>query len=87
MLIYQFRSVLVDEKEGAIGLKDIRKDAEFELYIEDLLRYGLEKYDIDFYEEDSDEVFHLWMQYRKEQVQLLLLNNPTLQGQCLSNHL
>ena len=34
------------------------------------------KYEVDFADATPDETFHLWAKYRKEQVQLLLLNNP-----------
>ncbi|WP_026661859.1 DUF3427 domain-containing protein [Butyrivibrio proteoclasticus] len=59
-----------------ISFGDIRRDVVFEEYLQDLIQYGLGKYDIDFYDALPNEVFHLWAQYRKEQVQQLLLNNP-----------
>jgi hypothetical protein len=49
---------------------------EFDEYMQDLLEYGLGKYDVDFYDAKPDETFHLWQNYRKSQVQQLLLNNP-----------
>ena len=57
-------------------LKDINLDVEFIEYMNDLLDYGLGKYDVDFYDEDGKETFHLWRSYRKSQIQQLLLNNP-----------
>lgn len=62
--------------EGKISLKEIQLDIEFGEYMRDLLEYGLGKFDIDFYDAKPDETFHLWMNYRKTQVQQLLLNNP-----------
>lgn len=64
------------QEYGVLSLKNIRRDTAFESYLNDLLDYGLEKYDIDFYGASPDETFHLWAKYRKEQVQQLLLNNP-----------
>ena len=49
---------------------------EFDEYMQDLLEYGLGKYDVDFYDTNANETFHLWQKYRKTQVQQLLLNNP-----------
>ena len=64
----------VDEDE--IYLKEIQTGVEFDEYMQDLLEYGLGKYDVDFYDAKADEIFHLWQNYRKSQVQQLLLNNP-----------
>ena len=47
-----------------------------EEYLQDLLEYGLGKFEVDFADATSGETFHLWAKYRKEQVQQLLLNNP-----------
>lgn len=48
-------------------------DDQFLEYIEDLIEYGLIRYVIDY----SGEIgFKLWMNYRKDQVQLKLLRNP-----------
>ena len=57
-------------------LKDISLGVELSEYMQDLLEYGLGKYDVDFYGFDEKEKFQLWKPYRKEQVQQLLLNNP-----------
>ena len=65
---------ILDDDE--ISLKNIQVGIEFDEYMRDLLEYGLGKYDIDFYDAKPDETFHLWMNYRKTQVQQLLLNNP-----------
>ena len=63
-------------EENDFSLNGIRLDVEFDEYMQDLLEYGLGKYDIDFQDAVPGEVFHLWAQYRKEQVEQLLLNNP-----------
>jgi hypothetical protein len=62
--------------DGIISFNDIVLNVELDEYLQDLLEYGLGKYDVDFYDARPDEVFHLWAKYRKEQVQQLLLNNP-----------
>ena len=59
-----------------IMLSDIKLGVELEEYLRDLIEYGLGRYEIDFGGEDTDELFHLWGQYKKEQVQQLLLRNP-----------
>lgn len=73
---YMISSGFFGESEDELVLLDVRRDVVFETYLKDLLEYGLGKYDSDFYSTSSDEVFHLWAKYRKEQVQQLLLNNP-----------
>lgn len=75
-LKYMLATDFFTEQEGELILQDIRRDVVFESYLEDLLDYGLGKYEIDFYDASPDETFHLWAKYRKEQVQQLLLNNP-----------
>ena len=64
------------ENDGELSFADLRRDVALEAYLKDLLEYGLGKYDVDFYNSSPDETFHLWAQYRKGQVQQLLLNNP-----------
>ena len=63
-------------EEDELSFDNIRRDVIFEEYMQDLLEYGLGKYDADYYDADPEETFHLWSTYRKEQVQQLLLNNP-----------
>lgn len=72
MLASGFFSLSDDE----LSFAQIRRDVAFESYLQDLLEFGLGKYDIDFYGTDSSQPFHLWAKYRKSQVQQLLLNNP-----------
>ena len=62
--------------ESKVILEEIRLDVAFVDYMQDLLEYGLGKYDIDFYDASPEEIFHLWTPYTKSQVQQLLLNNP-----------
>ena len=61
-----------------IYLQDVTLDIELDEYLQDLLEFGLGKYDAEFAELPGEEMktFHLWSKYRKEQVQQLLLNNP-----------
>ncbi len=75
-LHYMLTSGYFLEENGELSFLDVRRDVIFETYLQDLLDYGLGKYDIDFYDAAPDETFHLWAKYRKEQVQQLLLNNP-----------
>ena len=49
---------------------------DLEDYLEDLLKYGLGKYAIDFDGLQPNEVFKLWAKYRNDQVQQLILNTP-----------
>ncbi|MBQ9911252.1 MAG: DUF3427 domain-containing protein [Lachnospiraceae bacterium] len=75
-LYYMLKSKFFIEKDGSLAINNVQRSAEFEAYMEDLLSYGLRKYEIDFYDLKSDESFCLWAPYRKEQVQQLLLKNP-----------
>jgi superfamily II DNA or RNA helicase len=75
-LRYMLASGFFSENNGELSFAELRRDMAFETYLQDLLDYGLGKYDVDFYDVSSDEVFHIWAKYRKEQVQQLLLNNP-----------
>ena len=75
-LHYMIASGFFVENAGELRLYNIQRDVVFEDYLQDLLEYGLGKYDVDFYDASPDERFHLWAKYRKEQVQQLLLNNP-----------
>ena len=75
-LHYMFNSGFFAEEDGVLSFSDVRRDVAFEMYLQDLLDYGLGKYEIDYYDAKPEETFHLWAKYRKEQVQQLLLNNP-----------
>ena len=75
-LKYMLRTEFFAVEDGKLVLKSIKTGIEFDEYMRDLLEYGLGKYDIDFYDAKSEEIFHLWTSYRKSQVQQLLLNNP-----------
>lgn len=63
------------EKEE-LSIKDIAVDVVFDEFMQDLLEYGLGKYDIDFQRMDSNETFRLWGKYRNKQIQQLLLKCP-----------
>ena len=75
-LQYMMRTGFFDLTDGILSLQGVRIGVEFDEYMNDLLEYGLGKYDVDFDDADPDQPFHLWAKYRKEQIQQLLLNNP-----------
>ena len=75
-LHYMLKTDFFEQQGDEIMLKDISLGVELSEYMQDLLEYGLGKYDVDFYGFDEKEKFQLWKPYRKEQVQQLLLNNP-----------
>ena len=76
---YMLASGFFSREEGLqdeLSFDNIPIGVELDEYLRDLLEYGLGKYDVDFENSTPDELFHLWAKYRKEQIQLLLLNNP-----------
>ena len=75
-LHYMLSTGYLTLEQQELSFHQIRLDVEFEEYMRDLLEYGLGKYDADFENVRPDEIFHLWANYRKEQIQQLLLNNP-----------
>lgn len=75
-LKYMLASGFLTKNGNDLVLSNIELDIELEEYLKDLLEYGLGKYDVDFTEKERDGLFTLWMPYRKEQIQQLLLNNP-----------
>ena len=75
-LFYMMKTGFFAQNNNMLELQNIELDIDMDEYLRDLLEYGLWKYDIDFAEAETDEIFHLWGKYRKEQVQQLLLNNP-----------
>ncbi len=75
-LYYMLTSTFFERNNDTLSFKEIELSVEFNEYMQDLLEYGLGKYDVEFHDTSPDEVFHLWAKYRKEQVQQLLLNNP-----------
>ena len=76
-LKYMMQTGFFEERETALAFRELMLGVEFAEYMQDLLAYGLGKYEIDFYgAQEDEEVFHLWAPYRKTQVQQLLLNNP-----------
>ena len=75
-LYYMLASGFFSLSDNELSFAQIRRDVAFESYLQDLIEFGLGKYDIDFYSADPSQIFHLWAKYRKGQVQQLLLNNP-----------
>ena len=63
--------------EDELRFNNIDLSIELSEYLTDLIEYGLGMYEIEYGDDRSDgELFHVWSQYRKEQVQQLLCNNP-----------
>ncbi len=75
-LHYMVASGYFVQENGKLSFANIELGVEFNEYTQDLLEYGLGKYDVDFGDASGQELFHLWGKYRKDQVQQLLLNNP-----------
>ena len=76
-ITYMIESGFFDKCNDLLSFKNISLDIVFNDYMEDLLEYGLGKYDIDYYDSDDDNVFRLWGKYRNKQIQQLLLKNPS----------
>ena len=76
MLATDFFVKAEDKSSISLVMDRVKLDVEMDEYLQDLLEYGLGKYEVDFADAVPEETFHLWAKYRKEQVQLLLLNNP-----------
>lgn len=75
-LHYMLKTDFFQMEGNILSLKDVSLNVELDEYMQDLLEYGLGKYDVDFSDATPEETFHLWAPYRKSQVQQLLLNNP-----------
>ena len=75
-LSYMYQSGYLEEQEEVIGIKNVTLSEELIEYLNDLLDYGLRKYDADFSDAKPESLFYLWAKYRKEQVQQLLLKDP-----------
>ena len=63
-------------EDDEMMFSDVKLGVELEEYLRDLIEYGLGRYEIDFGGAESNGPFRLWGQYKKEQVQQLLLKNP-----------
>lgn len=72
---FMCKSGFFEVKDAEFTFCNLTVNTELNEYLQDLLEYGLGKYDIEFGEE-SKGTFRLWKSYRKEQAQLLLLKNP-----------
>ena len=66
------KSTFVKEENNTYFL-DVPVDIEFTRYMEDLLEYGLTRYETEY---ASHELFNLWAPYKKSQVQVQLLRSP-----------
>ena len=76
-LFYMEKTDFFDKDDTSLSLKgDLRQDVIFNEYMQDLLEYGIGKYEAEFEDFNEADIFKLWGKYRKEQVQQLLLNNP-----------
>ena len=73
---FMLESGYFSKANDILSLSNIVLNLEFEEYIDDLIKYGLGKYAIDFDGLGSGEVFKPWAKYRKDQVQQLILKNP-----------
>ncbi len=73
---YMLESGFFQTEADELATSGFQIGVEFDEYLNDLLAYGLGKYEVDFEDASPDEEFHLWAKYRKSQVQQLLLNNP-----------
>lgn len=71
-LKFILKSKFISMGKDSILKLNVERDADFDEYMDDLLQYGIERFDIEFGEETD---FKLWYSYRKDQVQLLFLKN------------
>ena len=63
-------------EKDAISFSNIVLNLEFEDYLDDLIKYGLGKYAIDFDGLEAHQLFKPWAKYRTDQVQQLILKKP-----------
>ncbi len=73
---YMTKSGFFKVEDDEMMFSDVKLGVELEEYLRDLIEYGLGRYEIDFGGAESNGPFRLWGQYKKEQVQQLLLKNP-----------
>lgn len=71
-LEYMLRDGFISQQDDTIQLM-VTVDEQFKMYIQDLIEYGLKRYQIDY--ADSTD-FKLWANYRVDQVQRKLCKNP-----------
>jgi len=61
------------DQQGDLLYMHVTMDAQFKEYVEDLVQYGISRYENEF----GDTIgFKLWQNYRKDQVMLKLCQNP-----------
>lgn len=73
---YMIHNGYFEQNGNYLYLKDVTLNTELDEYLRDLIDYGIGKFDSQFVDKDRNSPFILWAQYRKGQVQQLLLNNP-----------
>lgn len=71
-LRFMIKNNVICESDGMLML-NVKRDEQFNEYVEDLIAYGIAQYDSSF--KDSNK-FSLWHNYRLDQVQLKLLKDP-----------
>lgn len=74
LLVLQDRK-LVYIQENEISIPDGILNVEMRQYLEDLLQYGIARYENEFGDKDPSDTFCIWGKYRKNQIKLLLLKN------------
>jgi superfamily II DNA or RNA helicase len=71
-LVFMHKAGAIKRENGKVTL-NVKLDAELIDYINDLVKYGLSRYEADYANSDK---FLLWHDYRIDQVQRKLLKNP-----------
>ncbi|MEE8807721.1 MAG: DUF3427 domain-containing protein [Lactimicrobium sp.] len=67
---------LINIHENQIVMPDGILNVEMKQYLDDLLQYGIARYETEFGDKDPNSTFCIWGKYRKDQIKLLLLKNP-----------
>ena len=70
---YMMKDSLIRKQDEMYSL-NVEMNEEFKEHVEDILSYGLTKYDAEY--QDTIEPFLLWKSYRMDQVQRKLLKDP-----------
>ena len=70
---YMMKDSLIREQDEMYSI-NVEMNEEFKEHVEDILSYGLTKYDAEY--QDTIEPFLLWKSYRMDQVQRKLLKDP-----------
>lgn len=72
---YMIKTDFFDKSDNYFSFRDVQLGVEIEAYLNDLLEYGLSKFDID-YDLEGNDVFKKWGKYKKTQIKQLLLQDP-----------